>query len=111
MDEKYYQVLRILLIILVIGSLFLSVIMPMLLIGVVLEIIFIFLTSKKIKQIKNEQIIQQKKENNLIRQGYKKVCTGFFVNNEEHKLNILDKVYGFSQIVDCELIEDGTSIL
>lgn len=110
MDEKYYRILRILLIILVFGSLLLSVVMPMLLIGVIIEIVFIVLTSKKIKQIKNERIKQQKKENNLIRQGYKKVCKGFFINNNEHKLNILDKVYGFSQIVDCELIEDGTAI-
>lgn len=71
-------------------------------------IFFLVLNSvvKKQKRLRKEL----DKENSLIKQGYKKVCPSFFVNNNEHKLCILDKVYGFSQIVDCELVEDENVI-
>lgn len=73
-----------------------------------LGIAFLILNSTVKQQRKLRKKID--KENMLLKEGYKKICDDFFVNNNEHKLNILDKVYGFSQIVDCELIEDGTSI-
>lgn len=99
--EKYNT----LLILLIIASAILMFIFPPFILLMLLLIIYKF-------NIKNQKRLRYKldKENNLIRQGYNKVCKGFFVNNNEHKLNILDKVYGFSQIVDCELIEDGTAI-
>lgn len=73
-----------------------------------LGIAFLILNST----VKQQRRLREKidKENMLLKEGYKKICDEFFVNNNEHKLNILDKVYGFSQIVDCELIENGTSI-
>lgn len=110
MNIEYLNILKVLLIILVPLTLLVSIVMPVLLLGVALEIVFLVLTTKKIKNIKEIQIIQQNKEKELLKQGYKKICPQFFVNDKENKLNILDKVYGFSQIVDCELIEDGTSI-
>lgn len=110
MNIGYLKVYKFLLIILIPLTLLISIVMPALLIGVVLEIAFLVLTTKKIKKIKEIQIIQQNKEKELLRQGYKKICKGFFVNDEEHKINILDETYGFSQIIDCELIEDGNSI-
>ncbi len=65
----------------------------------------------------NSTVKQQRKlrgkidiENKLLKQGYKKICNEFFVNNDEHKLNILGNVYGFSQIIDCELIENGSTL-
>lgn len=73
-----------------------------------LGIAFLILNSTVKQQRKLRKKID--KENMLLKEDYKKICDDFFVNNNEHKLNILDKVYGFSQIVDCELIEDGTSI-
>lgn len=62
---------------------------------------------KKQKKLKESRL---QKEREMLRQGYKKIYNDFFINDKEHKLNILDRVYGFSQILDCELVEDGTSI-
>ncbi|MCI8470340.1 MAG: SHOCT domain-containing protein [Clostridia bacterium] len=85
------------------------VIPPILLLQIFLGItIYYFIRSMK-KQ-KKEKEEEKQKELNLYRQEYKKICQGFFVNDKEHKLNILGTEYGFSQIIDCELIEDGTSI-
>lgn len=99
--EKYNSML----IILIIVSSILMFIFPPFILLMLLLVIYKF-NIKKQKKLRKEL----DKENSLIREGYNKVCKDFFVNNNEHKLNILDKVYGFSQIVDCELIKDGTSI-
>lgn len=59
--------------------------------------------SKKLKQMREEM---QEHENSLLRMGYRKIHDGLFINEEEKKLNIIGKDYFFSQIIDCELVED-----
>lgn len=79
----------------------------------VLELILallIYVLVKAVKREKKRKELKLQKERNLIQQGFKKLCDNFYINEEEHKLKILDTVYGFSQILDCELIECGTSI-
>lgn len=110
MDIGYLKVYKFLLIILIPLTLLVSIVMPLLLVGFIVEIISIISITKKIKKIKEIQIIQQNKEKELLKQGYKKICPYFFVNDKENKLDILGETYGFSQIVDCELIEDETSV-
>lgn len=78
----------------------------------ILEIILalsIVILAKAIKKEKSQKKIKLQKERGMIQQGYKKICESFYINNKENKLKILDNVYGFSQIIDCELIEDYTS--
>lgn len=110
MDIGYLKVYKFLLIILIPLTLLVSIVMPLLLLVVLVEITSLKSITKKIKEIKENQIKQQNKENELLKQGYKKVCPQFFVNDKENKLNILNEIYGFSQIVDCELIDDEKSI-
>ncbi len=81
----------------------LMLIMPPLL---MVEIVFIFLEYFCIKRIKKINLANKEKknfENELLRQGYKKVCNDLFINEKEHKLNINGKDYGFGNIKDCEL--------
>lgn len=100
--EKYHTLITIL----IIASVILMFIVP----SFIFLAIFLGMLKKYIKQQKEQRELLDK-ENKLLKQGYKKICKDFFVNDKEHKLNILDITYGFSQIIDCELIEDGTSIL
>lgn len=67
-----------------------------LLIGI--GIIMWMITIKKQKELR----AKLNKEEEIIKQGYDKIATGFFVNNTEHKVYISNVVYGFSQIIDCE---------
>nr|DAW37640.1 MAG TPA: Short C-terminal domain [Caudoviricetes sp.] len=99
--EKY----NVLLVILIIASVFLMFVFPPFIFLIIFLSIYKF-NIKKQKKLRYEL----DKENSLIKQGYNKVCKGFFIDNNKHKLNILDREYGFSQIIDCELIENGTSI-
>mgnify|MGYP004630209133 CR=1 FL=1 len=73
-----------------------------------LGIAFLMLNSTVKQQRKLREKID--KENTLLKEGYKKICDEFFINNDEHKLNILGNVYGFSQIIDCELIENRSTL-
>ncbi len=50
------------------------------------------------------------KENNLLKQGYRKICDNLYINEKDKKINIQEKVLGFSQIIDCELIENKSTI-
>lgn len=83
---------------------------PSILIPEIILVFSIYGLVKVHKNKKRQKELKLQKERMMAQQGYKKICDNFFINNEEHKLNILDKVYGFSQILDCELVEDGTSI-
>ena len=73
-----------------------------------LGIAFLILNSTVKQQRKLRRKID--KENTLLKEGYKKICDEFFVNNDKHKLNILGNVYGFSQMIDCELIENESTL-
>lgn len=83
---------------------------PVILVLELILALLIYVLVKVHKNRKRQKELKLQKERMMAQQGYKKICDNFFINNEEHKLNILDKVYGFSQIIDCELVEDGTSI-
>ena len=110
MSKTYCKVMKILLIILVILTLILSIVIPFLLFFVVLEIIGIVNISKKMKQIMIDEEEQKKIEKILLGKGYKKLYDNVFMNESTSKLNIANQDYGFSEIIDCEIIEDENSI-
>lgn len=110
MRKGYYQFLNVLLIILIPLTLLVSIVAPFLLIGVVAEIIFVIKISKKIKQIKVEEIMQMEKENTMLKQGYRKIYNNMFIDETNKKINILGQDYGFTQIIDYELVSDETSM-
>ena len=62
----------------------------------------------KILQRKKKELIE--KENNLLKQGYRKVYDNLYIKEKDQKINIQGKVLGFSQIIDCELIENKDTI-
>lgn len=69
--------------------------------------------SEKFSRVKNLLNTSSKKEEKtepLIMQGYTKIYANFFINDKTRKLNIFGKEYDFSQIIDCELIEEGKTI-
>lgn len=70
----------------------------------------IFLGIKIYTKNKQKQQDIKDKELDLINQGYKKICSNFFVDEENYRVNILDNIYGFSQIIDYEIIETSTNI-
>ena len=74
---------------------------------VVLTIYYLVKTTKKQKKIKTEQ---EEKEKIIISKGYKKICDNLFLNEQNKSLIINDIKYGFSQIVECELIENDNTI-
>lgn len=79
----------------------------------VLELVLallIYALIKAVKREKNQKELKLQKERKLIQQGFKELCDDFYINEEEKKLEISGTIYGFSQILDCELIEDETSI-
>jgi hypothetical protein len=86
-----------------------SVVPSILVIEFILALL-IYALVKLAKKGKKTKELRLQKEREMIQQGYKKICDDFYINNEEHKLKILDTVYGFSQIIDCELIENGTTL-
>lgn len=71
----------------------------------------IFLGIKIYTKNKQKQQDIKDKELDLINQGYKKICSNFFVDEENYRVNILDNIYGFSQIIDYEIIETSTNIV
>jgi len=85
------------------------VVPPILILELILGIIIYYFIRNKRKQEKEKKEIR-KKEMLLFTQGYKKVCDNLYINEESKKLNILGKDYGFSQILDCELIENSNTI-
>lgn len=110
MSETYCKVMRVLLIILVISTLILCIVAPFLLIFVVLEIIGIVSMTKRIGQIKKDKEEQNRIEKMLLERGYKKIYDNIFINEDTCKLNIMNQDYGFSDIIDCEIIENEQNI-
>ncbi len=76
--------------------------------GISLIIQLLIMQNKKKKQ----QIMEEErlKEQRLLSEGYRKIYTNLFIDESNKCILINDKKYGFSQIVDCELIENDTSI-
>lgn len=96
---------RIILITAMILSFILTFVTPLFfLLGIVLLILNI--NVKKQRTLRDELDM----ENILLRDGYKKICKGIFVDEQKQKINILNKEYGFSQIVNCELIVNNKSL-
>lgn len=96
---------RIILITATILSFILTFVTPLFfLLGIVLLILNI--NVKKQRTLRNELDM----ENILLRDGYKKIYKGIFVDEQKQKINILNKEYGFSQIVNCELIVNNKSL-
>ncbi len=85
------------------------VVPPILALEIILGIsVYCFIRVIKKEKQKEEEI--KKKEEILFRQGYKKIYDNIYMNEESKKLNILGKDYGFSQIIECELIETTNTI-
>lgn len=85
-------------------------VVPFVLIPEIILVVLIYFMIRSIKKKRREAEEQKQKERELIAQGYIKISENFFIKDQEDKVNILDNIYGFSQIVDCELIENGTYI-
>lgn len=80
---------------------------------IILEIflgILIYCFIRSIKKEKQKEEDKKKIEEALFRQGYKKIYDNIYMNEENKKMNILGKDYGFSQIIECELIETTNTI-
>ncbi len=77
--------------------------------AITIIVIISFVIKLYIKNKQKQQEIKDK-ELDLINQGYKKICSNFFVDEENYRVNILDNIYGFSQIIDYEIIETTTNI-
>lgn len=72
--------------------------------------VLIYCLIRSRKKQKKEQEEKKEKEKILFRQGYRKVYDDLYINEENKKLNILGKDYAFSQIIECELIENNNEI-
>ncbi len=80
---------------------------PILVIEIFLGIlIYCFIRNRK----KQEQEELKKKEKALLEQGYRKVYENLYIDEENKRLNIQGMDYGFSQIIDCELVENSNTI-
>lgn len=111
MDTKgAYIVLSIILGILLVFNLLLIVLSPIFIVFEIIVVICEYRTIKRLKKMKRDDKVRIEKENRLVNNGYQKICTNFFVNEEAKRINIADKEYGFSQIIDCELIENQETI-
>lgn len=75
--------------------------------GISLIVQLLMLQNKK-KAKKREE--DELKEQRLLNEGYNKVYTDLYINEGDKCIFIKDKKYSFSQIIDCELIENNNSI-
>ena len=74
--------------------------------AITIIVIISFVIKLYIKNKQKQQEIKDK-ELDLINQGYKKICSNFFVDEENYRVNILDNIYGFSQIIEDKIKELG----
>lgn len=72
--------------------------------------IVVYYSIRNIRKEEREKEEIKKKEENLFRQGYKKVCDNLYIDEKNTKINIQGKTYGFSQILECKLIENSNTI-
>lgn len=109
-SKGVYSFLASILAILLVLNLLLCIVMPFLLIVEIIIVICEFFTIKKIKEIKKQILDKEKIENNLLRNGYKRIYDNLFLDENRKALNIYGKDYGFSQIIDCELVQNNSTI-
>lgn len=74
-----------------------------------ISLIIQLLIAENKKQIKKKEE-EKLKEQQLINEGYNKIYTNLYINEGNKCILINGIKYGFSQIVDCELIENKNSI-
>ena len=72
----------------------------------VVTIFTIFYTNKSIEKRLNKNVENNKNDLKYSEQGFKKIISNLYVNEEEKSVYINDKKYNFSQIVECELNEE-----
>ena len=75
--------------------------------GISLLVQFFITYSQKQKAKEKEEKLKEQK---LFSEGYNKIYNNLYINEKNKTIIIKDKKYGFSQIVDCELIENDNSI-
>lgn len=109
-SKGLYIFLATVLAILLILNLLLCIIMPYLLIFEFIVAICEYFTIKKIKKINIQKEEYNERESLLLKKGYKKICNNLFLDEENKIINIMGNDYKFSQIIDCELIENSNSI-
>ncbi len=109
-SKKVYIILSIILALILILNLLVTIVLPPLIILEIFVGICEYFTIRKIKILNNEDLERQNKENNLLNKGYIKIYDELFLDEQNKKINIMNKDYNFAQIIDCELIENHSSL-
>ena len=109
-NQGYLYCLSILLIMLIILSLLLAIVYPIMLVVTIICAITEIIIVKRVKENKQYIKIQKEKELKYLNNGYEKLYDNIYLKEEEKKIIINNKDYDFSQIVDCELITDNSSV-
>jgi len=109
-NQGYLYCLSILLIMLIILSLLLAIVYPIMLVVTIICSITEIIIVKRVKENKQYIKIQKEKELKYLNNGYEKLYDNIYLKEEEKKIIINNKDYDFSQIVDCELITDNSSV-
>lgn len=109
-NQGYLYCLSILLIMLIILSLLLAIVYPIMLVVTIICAITEIIIVKRVKENKQYIKIQKEKELKYLNNGYEKLYDNIYLKEEEKKIIINNKDYDFSQIVDCELIIDNSSV-
>lgn len=65
---------------------------------------------KVIKKQNQTRAKLEEKEQEILSKGYRKIYDNLYLNEQNKNLIINDIKYGFSQILDCELIENDNTI-
>ena len=109
-NEKQYIVVAILLAIILTLSFIVIPILPAIIVLDIIIGVTIFLVIRKISSIQKHNKQVKKMEEQIYNRGYEKICDGFFINEKEHSLNLQGTYLGFSQIIDCELMENKQQV-
>ena len=109
-NQGYLYCLSILLIMLIVLSLLLTIVYPIMLVVTIICAITEIIIVKRVKENKQYIKIQKEKELKYLNNGYEKLYDNIYLKEEEKKIIINNKDYDFSQIVDCELITDNSSV-
>lgn len=107
MSKKDYIVLTVSLGVIIFFMLLMSIAFPPFLLIVLIVAILEGITVNKLAKINKRQRGELVKEKEYIARGYQKICRNFFVKDSVFINNVR---YDFSDIVNCERIEDGQNI-
>ena len=77
--------------------------------GWIVDIILLISKSNPYYATKKDEETE-KKDLKLLGEGYKKIYNNLYINDKEKVLIINNKKYGFSQIIDCELVQNNNTI-